>query len=247
MSLGNFLGSVGGAIGGLFGDAIGGTITGATLGSGLGSLGSALGAGIGLIGSGKGLYDSFNNTSLKNQMAYDQYRAELDYQYWSRKMSNRHTLEVGDLRQAGLNPILSANSAGSVASAIPNGSIPETSSQQSAAGAAREANRINAMIGETTSAKNLAEAQASIMNAETGRMVGIASARRSNAEAGLANTRSSNELAYPNNQPSLFKYINSGKQLVEDLFDRNYGLPSNASPARRQRYEVFINGVGRRQ
>ena len=92
MSLGNFLGSVGGAIGGLFGDAIGGTITGATLGSGLGSIGSALGTGMGLVGSAKGLYDSFNNTSLKNQMKYDQFKSELDYQYWSRKMSNRHTL-----------------------------------------------------------------------------------------------------------------------------------------------------------
>ena len=247
MSLANVLGSIGGSIGGFFGDSIGGAITGATIGSSLGPIGSALGTGMGLIGSAKGLYDSFNNTSLKNQMKYDQFKSELDYQYWTKKMSNRHTLEVGDLRQAGLNPILSANSAGSVASAIPNGAIPETSSQQSAAGAAREANRINAMIGETTSAKNLAEAQATLMNAETGRMAGIAAAKRSIAEAGLANTRSSNELAYPNNQPSLFKYINSGKQLVEDLFDRNYGLPSNASPARKQRYEVFINGVGRRQ
>jgi hypothetical protein len=34
---------------------------------------------------------------------------------------------------------------------------------------------------------------------------------------------------------------------LEDFLDRRYGLPSNASPERRKRYEVFINGVGRRQ
>lgn len=247
-ALANIAGSIGGSIAGMFGgDAIGGTISGANFGSGLSNILGSAGNMLGLVNSAKGTYDSFNNTSLKNQMKYDQFKSELDYQYWSKKMSNRHTLEVGDLRQAGLNPILSANSAGSVASAIPNGAIPESSSQQSLSASAREQNRINAMIGETTSAKNLAEAEAALMNAETGRMAGAAAAKRSIAEAGLANTRSSNELAYPNNQPSLFKYINSGKQLIEDLFDRNYGLPSNASPARRQRYEVFINGVGRRQ
>jgi hypothetical protein len=111
-ALANIAGSIGGSIAGMFGgDAIGGTISGANFGSGLSNILGSAGNMLGFVNSAKGTYDSFNNTSLKNQMKYDQFKSELDYQYWSRKMSNRHTLEVGDLRQAGLNPILSANSA----------------------------------------------------------------------------------------------------------------------------------------
>ena len=253
MSLGNFLGSVGGAVGGLFGDAIGGTITGAAIGSGLGSIGSDLGTGMGLIGSGKGLYDSFNNTSLKNQMKYDQFKSELDYQYWSRKMSNRHTLEVGDLRQAGLNPILSANSAGSVASAIPNGAIPETSSQQSVAGAAREANRINAMVGESTSAKNVADAQAQIMNAETQRMqtLGNLSLQKTqavvnNALKGWYVTQASNLSRYPSNNGRIERELRGVGRIIGDSTEsllRSLGV--NSAGALDSSYHVHVPGTNR--
>ena len=87
------------------------------------------------------------------------------------------------------------------------------------------------------------------MNAESNRMSAVAGANRNNAEAGYAAVRSKNEALYPSNQPLPFKYINSAKGMVDQIenwFDRRYGLPSNASPERRKRYEVYINGVGSR-
>ena len=124
MSLGNFLGSVGGAIGGLFGDAIGGTITGATLGSGIGGIGDILGFGSDALG----LYNDLTGNSAKIQKELMAYQAQLQNASWKYQMSNRHQLEVGDLRNAGLNPILSANSAGGIAAGIPNGALADSDS-----------------------------------------------------------------------------------------------------------------------
>lgn len=217
-----------------------------------------------ILGFGNDLLGTYNNisgNSAKQQKEMMEYQSQLQYQNWEKQMKNRHQLEVGDLRSAGLNPILSAHSAGQISASIPNGSLADSDSARYGASSSASLARQNAIqtkinqdlaistqqTNASTQEKNRAEAEAALKNAESNRINALAGARRQASEAHYADVRASNELAYPNNQPSLFKYINSGKQLVEDLFDRNYGLPSNASPARRQRYEVFINGVGRRK
>lgn len=204
-----------------------------------------------------GLYNDLTGNSAKQQKRLMAYQAQLQNEVWKYQMSNRHQLEVGDLRNAGLNPILSANSAGGIAAGIPNGSLADSDSarygaRSSAALARQNAAQVASLIqtNASTQARNEAEAKALLMNAESNRMSAIAGANRNNAEAGYANIRSKNEALYPSNQPLPFKYINSAKGMVkdiEDFFDHRYGLPSNASPERKRRYEVFINGVGRRQ
>lgn len=209
------------------------------------------------FGSGAlGLYNDLTGNSAKQQMELMRYQSQLQNESWKYQMSNRHQLEVGDLRNAGLNPILSANSAGSVAAGIPNGALADSDSarynaRSSAALARQNAQQVASLIqtNASTQARNEAEAKAAMMNAESNRMSAIAGANRNNAEAGYANVRSKNEALYPSNQPLPFKYFNSAKGMVdsiEDFLDRRYGLPSNASPERRRRYEVFINGVGSR-
>lgn len=218
------------------------------------------GSGIGdLMGFGSdalGLYNDLTGNSAKVQKELMAYQAQLQNESWKYQMSNRHQLEVGDLRNAGLNPILSANSAGGIAAGIPNGSLVDSDSarygaRSSAALARQNAAQVASLIqtNASTQARNEAEAKAALMNAESNRMSAVAGANRNNAEAGYAAVRSKNEALYPSNQPLPFKYLNSAKGMVEqieDLFDRRYGLPSNASPERRRRYEVYINGVGSR-
>lgn len=218
------------------------------------------GSGIGdLMGFGSdalGFYNDLTGNSAKMQKELMAYQAQLQNESWKYQMSNRHQLEVGDLRNAGLNPILSANSAGGIAAGIPNGALADSDSarygaRSSAALARQNAAQVASLIqtNASTQARNEAEAKAAIMNAESNRMSAIAGANRNNAEAGYAAVRSKNEALYPNNQPLPFQYINSAKGMleqIEDFFDGRYGLPSNASPERRRRYEVHINGVGSR-
>lgn len=211
-----------------------------------------------------GLYNDLTGNSAKAQKELMAYQAQLQNESWKYQMSNRHQLEVGDLRNAGLNPILSANSAGSVAAGIPNGSLADSDS-------ARYGARINARLARqnaeqvaslvqtnaTQQERNTAEAEALRMNAESNRINAesnrinaLAGARRSAAEAALFNQRMINERLYPDNQPMPFKYLNSATSLydrwrkpIEDFFDRRYGLPRDADAGRRKRYEVFINGT----
>lgn len=218
--------------------------------------GSGIGDILGFGSDALGLYNDLTGNSAKVQKELMAYQAQLQNESWKYQMSNRHQLEVGDLRNAGLNPILSANSAGGIAAGIPNGALADSDSarhnaRSSAALARQNAQQVASLIqtNASTQARNEAEAKAALMNAESNRMAAIAGANRNNAEAGYANVRSKNEALYPSNQPLPFKYINSAKGLVkdiEDFFDRRYGLPSNASPERKKRYEVFINGVGSR-
>lgn len=219
--------------------------------------GSGVGDILGLGSDALGLYHDLTGNSAQMQKELMAYQAQLQNASWKYQMSNRHQLEVGDLRNAGLNPILSANSAGAISAGIPNGALADSdssrySARSSAALARQNAAQVASLIqtNASTQARNEAEAKAAIMNAESNRMSAVAGANRNNAEAGYAAVRSKNEALYPSNQPMPFKYLNSAKGLVgsiEEFFDRKYGLPSNASPERRKRYEVYINGVGRRQ
>lgn len=213
-----------------------------------------------LLGFGSdalGLYHDLTGNSAKQQMELMRYQTQLQNESWKYQMSNRHQFEVGDLRNAGLNPILSANSAGGIAAGIPNGALADSDSgrygaRTNARLARQNAEQVASLVqtNATQQERNTAEAEALRMNAESNRIAAIAGARRSAAEAALFNQRTINERLYPSNQPQLFKYINSAKGMVgelEDFLDSRYGLPSNASPERRRRYEVQINGVGRRQ
>lgn len=218
--------------------------------------GSGIGDIMGFGSDALGLYNDLTGNSAKMQKELMAYQAQLQNASWKYQMSNRHQLEVGDLRNAGLNPILSANSAGGIAAGIPNGALADSDSarygaRSSAALARQNAQQVASLIqtNASTQARNEAEAKATLMNAESNRMAAIAGANRNNAEAGYAAVKSKNEDLYPSNQPLPFKYLNSAKGMVDEIenwFDRRYGLPSNASPERRRRYEVYINGVGSR-
>lgn len=218
-----------------------------------GDIGDIVGVGSDVLG----FYNDLTGNSAKQQMELMRYQAQLQNESWKYQMSNRHQFEVGDLRNAGLNPILSANSAGGIAAGIPNGALADSdsarySARTSARLARQNAEQVASLVqtNATQQERNSAEAEALRMNAESNRISALAGARRSAAEAALFSQRTVNERLYPSNQPLPFKYLNSAKGMVdslEDFLDSRYGLPSNASPERRRRYEVHINGVGRHQ
>ena len=219
------------------------------------------GSGIGDLmdfGSGAlGLYNDLTGNSAKQQMELMRYQTRLQNESWKYQMSNRHQLEVGDLRNAGLNPILSANSGGAISAGIPNGALADSDSARFSARTNAQLARQNAQqvasliqTNATQQVRNIAEADAFRMNAESNRISALAGARRSAAEAALFNQRTVNERLYPANQPLPFKYLNSASSLyerwkepIDNFFDRLYGPPKGADADRGKRYEVYINGT----
>lgn len=210
------------------------------------------------FGSGAlGFYNDLTGNSAKQQMELMRYQSQLQNESWKYQMSNRHQFEVGDLRNAGLNPILSANSAGAISAGIPNGALADSDSARFGARTNAQLARQNAQqvasliqTNATQQDRNSAEAEALRMNAESNRINALAGARRSAAEAALFNQRMINERLYPANQPLPFKYLNSAgslyeswKEPIENFFDRLYGPPRDADAGRRKRYEVFVNGT----
>ena len=210
------------------------------------------------FGSGAlGLYNDLTGNSAKQQMELMRYQTQLQNESWKYQMSNRHQFEVGDLRNAGLNPILSANSAGSISAGIPNGALADSDSARFGARTNAQLARQNAQqvaslvqTNATQQERNTAEAEAFRMNAESNRINALAGSRRSLAEAALFNQRTVNERLYPSNQPLPFQYLNSAaslyerwKEPIENFFDRHYGPSRDADAGRRKSYEVYINGT----
>lgn len=168
---------------------------------------------------GMGQYSA--HQAFKQQMALMKYQHDLNLDAYGQ----RHQLEVKDLRSAGLNPILSANSGGSVAGTGLNSalSLANESARASEASRAGSADKLNRAMLETQLTQQMlnraqvygtnARAQADMSNAD-------ANLIRARADAGLANVRARNELLYPSNQPTLFKYLNSGKGLFSDYIGR---------------------------
>ena len=133
--------------------------------------GSGLGDIMGFASDALGLYNDFTGNSAKQQKELMDYQAQLQRESWKYQMSNRHQLEVGDLRNAGLNPILSANSAGAISAGIPNGALADSDSARrnassSAALARQNAEQVASLIqtNASTQARNEAEAKAAMMS-----------------------------------------------------------------------------------
>lgn len=190
----------------------------------LGSVGNFLSGSTG--GAAADLLDTgldFGMGQYSAHQAFKQQKELMKYQHDLNldAFGQRHQLEVKDLRSAGLNPILSANSAGSVAGTGLNSalSLANESARASEASRAGSADKLNRAMLETQLTQQLlnraqvygtnARAQADMSNAD-------ANLIRARADASLANVRARNELLYPSNQPMLFKYLNSGKGLFSD-------------------------------
>lgn len=168
---------------------------------------------------GMGQYSA--HQAFKQQMALMKYQHDLNLDVYGQ----RHQLEVKDLRSAGLNPILSANSGGSVAGTGLNSalSLANESARASEASRAGSADKLNRAMLETQLTQQLlnraqvygtnARAQADMTNADANML-------RARADAAYAGARTRNELLYPSNQPTLFKYFNSGKGLFSDYIGR---------------------------
>lgn len=168
---------------------------------------------------GMGQYSA--HQAFKQQKELMKYQHDLNLDAFGQ----RHQLEVKDLRSAGLNPILSANSGGSVAGTGLNSalSLANESARASEASRAGSADKLNRAMLETQLTQQLlnraqvygtnARAQADMTNADANML-------RARADAAYAGARTRNELLYPSNQPTLFKYFNSGKGLFSDYIGR---------------------------
>lgn len=146
-----------------------------------GTLGKVLDFGSDLVGLGNsayGLYNAVANNGLQDQKELMAYHAALQNKYWRDQFGSRHQLEVNDLKQAGLNPILSTHSASGVAGVSANASPNETRSQKLMANAQLQNMITQQQLSRSQSAKNLEEA-------EYAKIRGLNDIRRTDAEIKL--------------------------------------------------------------
>ena len=133
----------------------------------------------------------------------------------------RHQLEVKDLRSAGLNPILSANSGGSVAGTGLNSALSLANEMGKVSESRRSGSQEmlnHALLQTQITQQKLNNAQVYGTNARAQADMANADANmlRARADAAYASARTRNEILYPSNQPMVFKYLNSGKGLFSD-------------------------------
>lgn len=143
-----------------------GAVAGGVIGSVVPGLGTAMGATVG--GALGGTVDTFSSNSSQvssaqaaNEMNINEAQKNRDWQEYMYK--NRHQMEVEDLKAAGLNPMLSVNSA----SGVPSGST---------------ASVTNPRIGET-------ERKISMISALAQAAHNISSAKKLEADAKLQNAK----------------------------------------------------------
>lgn len=243
-----FFGNLGLGIGNLFGDSIGGASIGSSLGSGLSNLFSS-GLGGSLLNFGLGQASARSYLAQQKELMYLQHALNLD------AYGQRHQLEVSDLKKAGLNPILSANSGGSVTSSAGLPSAQSIADQMDKIGSAKNRvsteDLIRAQVQQSASSSglNTAQAQATLMNAITNRMqtAGDLSLKKIQEQLNISlkalnAVRTANESRYPANQGSFEKNLRGVVRMVEDTFNRSFSqLVPNVGSA--QEAKQFLNGT----
>jgi len=128
----------------------------AAAGSAFGPWGTVIGAGLGLVGSILGGKQSAKGLRRQNQLAREEAQRNRDFQ--ERMSSTAHQREVEDLREAGLNPILSGT--GGMGASSPGGSMAAQVDEKTAAVAtARELARTMAEIANMRKTGKLIDAQ----------------------------------------------------------------------------------------
>lgn len=180
--------------------------------------------------SASSLYNSVTNSSFHDQKDLMKYQAELQDYFWTKQYGQRHQLEVDDLKKAGLNPILSANSAGSVAGVSASAAPNETRSQKLATSAALANAFSQARLADSTTLLNSAQASAVAKDAETRRLVG-----QSNID--LNNVQAAQMLKYPPNQSVFEKNVRGAGHLSVDLL--NYLRSFRSSHSARYQSDSF--------
>ncbi|WGL31460.1 DNA pilot protein [Dipodfec virus UOA04_Rod_1082] len=160
------------------------------------------------------LYNSASGAGLRDQKDLMSFQAELQDRYWTKQYGQRHQLEVDDLKKAGLNPILSANSAGGVAGVSANASPNETRSQKLATSAALANAFSQSRMTDSMTLKNAADASLSNAlqykaNTEAGLMDFYArlAEQKNNAEISLLAAQAFNAHHYPPNLPTWGKNL----------------------------------------
>ena len=210
---GSLLSSIGGSsAGGLFSGLTSGSMGSWLSGAGGAALGSVLDSGLDF---GMGQYSA--HQAFRQQKELMKYQHDLNLDAYGQ----RHQLEVKDLRSAGLNPILSANSGGSVAgtglnSAISLANEMSKSSESRRSGSQEMLNHALLQTQITQQKLNNAQVYGTNARAQADMTNADANMLRARADAAYAGARTRNELLYPSNQPMLFKYLNSGKGLFSD-------------------------------
>lgn len=182
------------------------------------------------------LIDSLSGRSRSNNFAdaYSlmQLQSNLQNEAFKTQYGQRHQLEVQDLRQAGLNPLLSVNSAGSIGATSLSSHVPETGAQRiaNAINAAQLASNIklnNSAIATQQSQQVLNNAIASF-NADNGRarliesMASLQNAKsnfiKSSASSALDLQMAENARKFPANVSEFGRNINVIRNLLNEFF-----------------------------
>lgn len=143
---------------------------------------------------------------------------ELSDQSWRMRQSNAHQLEVEDLRNAGLNPILSATNGGNMAgSASVSSSAGSDVSSAAQVGIARKQNAIaqqNANTEQQNAKTNAENAKTNAMNAQTQSDIGKSTIAKNQADSSFALGQLANNNALTAQQISNMKREQDNKDLV---------------------------------
>lgn len=161
--------------------------------------GSGLGSLLDTANTAFSTYNNFNKSSMKDAMAFAQFKQNLQTQAWKEQYGQRHQLEVEDLRKAGLNPILSANSAGGVSASMASGGLLDSDSARSSAASQRQmvnqaAKQLESQISVNGSQiyRNNAEADAIQRQADYAGMRTLSEIKLQRALANWYNVQSTN-------------------------------------------------------